>query len=197
MKCCTRTSYEKTSGEIFEAEEHEREGKGKDRIKEKGEGRKRVKARARAHTHVHAHVRTRSREREKEGKSELLASESERASNTLVTERRSDGQTDRQTDAASPPLLSAVGRALPSQVDEFANALLLKASACCLCLTVGDFGVPFPFASTEQAFPRVPLPSCSATSLHLSYSRVCLDATHRATRPPPLLPPPPRLYVSE
>lgn len=152
-----------------------------------------MKARARAYTRT----RTRSREREKEGKSELLASESERASNTLVTERRSDGQTDRQTDAASPPLLSAVGRALPSQVDEFANALLLKASACCLCLTVGDFGVPFPFASTEQAFPRASLPSCSATSLHLSYSRVCLDATHRATRPPPSLPPPPRLYLSE
>lgn len=57
----------------------------------------------------------------------------------MVTERRSDGQTDRQTDAASPPLLLPVGRALPSQVDEFANALPLKASVCCLCLAVGDF----------------------------------------------------------
>lgn len=86
-----------------------RKRKGQDKGKG-GRKKERVKACARAHTHVHVHVRTRLREREKEGKSELLASESERASNTLVTERRSDGQTDRQTDAASPPLLGSRSR---------------------------------------------------------------------------------------
>ena len=108
----------------------------------------------------------------------------------MVTERRSDGQTDRQTDAASPPLLLPVGRALPSQVDEFANALPLKASVCCLLfvpgrrrLSVFRFFLLLP--SQAYIFSRVPL--ChrilSASLLHLSYSRVCLDATHRATHP--------------